>query len=322
MMRSLRAWSVPYTLNMSTQQTAEWLELAIETTPELAEAISDALYPLVEGGVSLEQINRSEDISADRWEDEAATGPVIVRGYLPVDAELEQRRSKVEEALFYLNMVRPVPQPTYKTVRQSDWSEAWKANYKPLRIGTRLVIRPSWFAPDSVETKPDDIVLALDPGMAFGTGLHPTTQLCAMALEREVTPGIDVFDVGTGSGILAIYAIKLGAREALAVDTDPESVRVTHENIGLNGVAGDVAVGQGSFDYTERCFDVLVANILAGVIIKLLEGGMAARGRRFIFSGILDTQAEMVKAAAANAGLRFAGQTQIADWVGLEFTKG
>jgi ribosomal protein L11 methyltransferase len=307
---------------MPTTQATEWLELAIETTPELAEAISDALYPLVEGGVALEQLNRSDDTSADRWEDEAATGPVIVRGYLPIDDALEERRSKVEQALFYLNMVRPVPQPSYKTVRQSDWSEAWKVNYKPLRIGNRLMIRPSWFAPESVETKPDDIVLALDPGMAFGTGLHPTTQLCAMALERMITPGCDVFDVGTGSGILAIYAIKLGAREALAVDTDAESVRVTEENIALNGVADAVAVGKGSFDVTERCFDVLVANILAGVIVKLLDAGMGGRGRRFIFSGILDTQAESVKQAATNAGLRFAGQTQIADWVGLEFTRG
>ncbi len=306
----------------SSPPITEWLELSLETTPELAEAISDALYPLVEGGVSLEQVNRTEGLTADRWEDEAATGPVIVRGYLPKDANLEERRTKVEEALFYLNMVRPVPQPTYKTVAQSDWAESWKVNYKPLRIGNRLVIRPSWFAPDSVETHADDIVLALDPGMAFGTGLHPTTQLCAIALEGCVMPGMTVFDVGTGSGILAIYAIKLGACEALAVDTDPESVRVTLENIGLNAVADKIQVGQGSFDTTETVYDLVVANILAGVIMLMLKTGLAARGRRFVFSGILDTQAEQVIETAVAAGLTLVRQNQILDWVSLEFARG
>jgi ribosomal protein L11 methyltransferase len=297
---------------------SEWLELSLETTPELAEAISDAIFPLVEGGVALEQLNHSDaQRTADRWEDEAATGPVIVRAYLPRDAQLEERRQRVEQALFYLNMVRPVPQPSYRTVAQSDWAELWKANYKPLRIGKHLVIRPSWFEPDSVETGPGDIVLALDPGMAFGTGLHPTTQLCAMALEECVTPGMRVFDVGTGSGILAIYAIKLGAAGALAVDTDPESVRVTLENIGLNGVSGEVAVGQGSFDASAEHFDLVVANILAGVIMMMLENGLARCGKRFIFSGILETQADQVIATAEAAGLRLLERKQMLDWVGL-----
>lgn len=296
-----------------------WLELSLETTPELAEAISDALFPLVEGGVALEQLNRTSGMTADRWEDEAASGPVVVRAYLPNDATLELRRNKVEEALFYLNMVRPIPTPKYREVAQSDWSETWKANYKPLRIGRRLVIRPSWFGPDSIEARPDDIVLALDPGMAFGTGLHPTTQLCAMALEEHVTPGTRVFDVGTGSGILAIYAIKLGAVHALAVDTDVESVRVTHENIALNGVAPLVDVAQGSFDETAEVFDLVVANILAGVIVSMLLGGLAARGRRFIFSGILDTQVDDVVRAAQASGLALLERKQMLDWVGLIF---
>lgn len=296
-----------------------WLELSLETSPELAEAISDALFPLVEGGVALEQLNRASGLTADRWEDEAASGPVVVRAYLPNDETLEARRNKVEEALFYLNMVRPIPAPTYREVAQSDWSETWKANYKPLRIGRRLVIRPSWFGPESIEAQADDIVLALDPGMAFGTGLHPTTQLCAIALEERVTPGTRVFDVGTGSGILAIYAIKLGAERALAVDTDVESVRVTQENIALNGVAPVVAVAQGSFDQTDEVFDLVVANILAGVIIAMLQSGLAARGRQFVFSGILDTQADDVVRAAQASGLALVERKQMLDWVGLIF---
>ena len=296
-----------------------WLELSLETSPELAEAISDALFPLVEGGVALEQLNLASGLTADRWEDEAASGPVVVRAYLPNDETLEARRSKVEEALYYLNMVRPIPAPTYRQVAQSDWSETWKASYKPLRIGRRLVIRPSWFGPDSIEARPDDIVLALDPGMAFGTGLHPTTQLCAIALEERVSPGMRVFDVGAGSGILAIYAIKLGAERALAVDTDVESVRVTQENIALNGVAPVVDVAQGSFDETAEVFDLVVANILAGVIIAMLQSGLAARGRLFVFSGILDTQADDVVRAAQASGLALLERKQMLDWVGLIF---
>ncbi len=301
---------------------SEWLELSLETTPELAEAISDALFPLVEGGVALEQLNLpSEAPVVDRWEDEAAVGPVIVRAYLPKDGQIDERRRKVEEALFYLNMVRPVPHPTYKTVAQSDWSEAWKAHYRPLRIGARLVIRPSWFAPDAVETRAGDIVLALDPGMAFGTGLHPTTQLCAMALEERVRPGLRLFDVGTGSGILAIYAIKLGAASAVAVDTDEESVRVTRENIALNGVADAIEAAQGSFDYTGERFEWVVANILAGVIVSMLKTGLAERGENFIFSGILDSQADEVIRVAAEAGLALVERKQMLDWVGLIFSR-
>jgi ribosomal protein L11 methyltransferase len=306
----------------------EWIELSLETTPELAEAISDALFPLVDGGVSLEQLNRTEG-TADRWEDEAASGPVIVRAYLEKNEQLEERRSKVEHALFYLNMVRPVPPATFRDVAQSDWSEAWKEHYKPLRIGRRLVIRPSWMteqddAAHGIQVKADDVVLALDPGMAFGTGLHPTTQLCAAALEDTVTPGMRIFDVGTGSGILAIYALKLGAASALAVDTDPESVRVTQENVEINGVAAATQVLQGSFDVPEadgEPFDLLVANILAGVIMMMLRGGLAARGRRFVFSGILDTQADAVIATAESAGLRLIERRQMADWMGLVFDR-
>ncbi len=306
----------------------EWVELSLETTPELAEAISDALFPLVDGGVSLEQMNRTEG-TADRWEDEAASGPVIVRAYLEKNEQLAERRSKVEQTLFYLNMVQPVPQPKFRDVAQSDWSEAWKENYKPLRIGRRLVIRPSWISPDAdaahgIEIRSDDIVLALDPGMAFGTGLHPTTQLCAAALEDVVTPGMRVFDVGTGSGILAIYAVKLGAASALAVDTDPESVRVTEENIAINGVASSIEVRQGSFDVPQadgEPYDLLVANILAGVIMSMLRDGLAARGRRFVFSGILDTQADAVVSEAESRGLRLIERRQMLDWVGLIFER-
>jgi ribosomal protein L11 methyltransferase len=297
-----------------------WLELSLETTPELAEAICDAIFPYVEGGVALEQLN-NEQRSADRWEDEVSSGPVIVRAYLPKDETLKDRRIQVEQALAYLGMIQPIPQPTYKDVQQSDWADAWKVNFKPLRIGKRVLIRPSWIDRADVEIRPDDIELSLDPGMAFGTGLHPTTQLCAATLEERVTPGMRVLDVGSGSAILTMLAAKLGARELLGVDIEDESVDAGRENAQLNGVADRVRIEKGSFDSTTETYDLVVANILAGVIRKMLGSGLAERGQLFIFSGILDTQAEDVIAAANAAGLHLIEQKQMLDWVCLVFTR-
>jgi ribosomal protein L11 methyltransferase len=308
---------------MTTANDRHWIELSIETDAELAEAISEAIFQYVEGGVALEQVYRglNDGTTADRWEDEAASGPVVVRAYLPVDATLEERRTKVEQALFYLNMVRPIPQPSYRDVAQSDWANAWKASFKPLRIGRRILIRPSWIDESDAGAQPGDIVLALDPGMAFGTGLHPTTQLCAMALEERVWPGMRVFDVGHGSGVLSILAARLGASAVLGADTDEEAVRVGQENAAINGTAAVTRFAHGSHTSSSETYDIVVANILARVIVAMLDGGLTARGRLFIFSGILDTQATDVKTAAEAAGLALIEQKQMLDWVGLVFEK-
>lgn len=294
-------------------ENPQWLELAIETNSELAEAISEAIYPYVEGGVATEQLANNTGIG-DRWEEEIATGPVIVRGYLPLDGTVDQRRHKVEYALRCLNMVMPVPLPTYKTIARSDWAEAWKVAFKPLRIGNHILVRPSW---TEVVPEPGDIVVALDPGLAFGTGLHPTTQLCAMAIEESVKLGMRVLDVGSGSALLSILAAKFGAREVLGVDIDIEAVRVGRENVLKNGVSDQVYIEPGSYDHGTGVYDVVVANILAGVIVRMLEEGLAQRGKRFIFSGILDTQLPRVSESIAQAGMRLIEQKQSADWVCL-----
>lgn len=296
-----------------TNSVEQWVELSIETDSELAEAISEAIYPFVEGGVALEQINFNDRI-ADRWEDETASGPVVVRAYLPRDETLEERRAGVERALRCLNLIRPVPQPAWRDVAQADWAEAWKAAFKPVRLGRRILVCPSWI---EAEPEPGDIVVTLDPGLAFGTGLHPTTQLCAAALEERIQPGMRALDVGTGSGILSILAVKLGAASALGVDIDAEAVCAARENVARNGVADRVAIALGSWEQAEGVYDVVVANILAGVIHRLLREGLGKTGRAFIFSGILDTQAEEVKAALGEAGLRLVDQKQRADWICL-----
>lgn len=301
-----------------------WLELSLETDAELAEAISEAIFPYVEGGVALEQTNRQQlgGEIADRWEDERAAGPIIVRAYLPDDETLAERKRKVEEALAYLNLVQPTPQPAYRIVAQSDWADAWKASFKPLRIGRRILIRPSWMNDASPgDAAERDVVIALDPGMAFGTGLHPTTQLCAAAMEDYVQPGMRVLDVGSGSGILSILAAKLGAREVVGVDTDAEAVRVGRENVQANGVTDRVTIAHGSHEIAHGVYDLVVANILAGVIIRMLAEGLASRAPRFVFSGILDAQAADVARAAEAAGLSIAEQRAMDDWICLMCTR-
>jgi len=299
-----------------------WLELSIETDGELAEAISEALFPLVEGGVALEQRNRRLDdqATADRWEDEPADGPIIVRAYLPVDEALEARRQRVEQALACLNLIRPVPTPAYRIVAQSDWADAWKAGFQPLRIGRRILITPSWLrAPDYNPER--DLLITLDPGMAFGTGLHPTTQLCAAALEDYVEAGMRVLDVGSGSGILSILAAKLGASEVVGVDIDTEAVRAGQENAARNAVSDRVRIIHGAHDAATGHYDLIVANILAGVIAQMLAEGLGARGARFIFSGILDSQREQVIRAAEQAGLYLEEVRTSNDWVCLIFER-
>ncbi|MBX7213983.1 MAG: 50S ribosomal protein L11 methyltransferase [Thermoflexales bacterium] len=301
-------------------ENPRWLEVEIDAEEELADPISEAIYEHVEGGVAIEQLNDRLG-TADRWEDELATGPIKVRGYLPMDETLESRKLAIEKAIFYLGMVRPIAAPRYRVVEQSDWANAWKVAFKPLRLGKRIVIRPSWISAAEFPSQPGDVTLLLDPGLAFGTGLHPTTQMCALAVEEQTRPGMRVLDVGAGSGVLAILAAKFGAREALGVDTDPEADRATRENAAINGVADVVTSRRGSLADAaeERPFDLVVANILAGVIIAMLRGtpSLASYGPRFIFSGILDTQAADVIAAMEAAGLRLVERKLIADWVCL-----
>lgn len=298
---------------------SRWLELAIETDAESAEAISEAIFPYVEGGVALEQRNQRlhDGTTADRWEDEAADGPVIVRAYLPMDDALPSRRAAIEQALAYLGLVRPIPPPTYRTVAQSDWATAWRASFKPLRIGDRIVIRPSWLDTEATPPDDDDLVITLDPGMAFGTGLHPTTQLCALALLDLVRPGMRVLDVGSGSGVLSILAAQLGAGEVIGVDTDEEAVRGGRENAAANSVGDRVRIERGSHEAATGYFDLVVANILAKVIIRLLAEGLATRATTFIFSGILDSQLSDVRRAAEEAGLEVSEVRTMLDWVCL-----
>lgn len=284
----------------------EWLEVSVDVEAEVAEAVAEVLSRYAKGGVAIEA-------GPEGWQ----AGPVSVRAYLPVDDELWTKKQKIEEALWHLGQIRPIPEPSFRSVAEKDWEEAWKKRLKVLRLGERVVIQPSWL---DYHEGPEDVVIRLDPGMAFGTGLHPTTQICLRALEDFVRPGMEVLDLGTGSGILAIAAAKLGAVRVLAVDNDPQAVRVARRNVIDNGVRDRVQVREGSLPDVSGYYDLVVVNILARVIVELIGEGLAERLRPeavLITAGITIDSASEVAEAFERGGLELVDQRQQDDWVSL-----
>jgi len=285
----------------------EWLEVSVEVDHETAEAVAEVLSRYTRQGVVIEG-------GPEGWE----TEPVIVRGYLPADDQLWSVKRKVEEGLWHLGQIRPIPAPSFRTIAEEDWAEAWKKQLKVLRIGERLVIRPSWL---DHRPEPRDVIIELDPGMAFGTGLHPTTQLCLCALERLVRPGVEVLDLGTGSGILAIAAAKLGAGHVDAFDNDQQAVKVARGNVTKNGVADGVTVRKGSLSDATGRYDLVVVNILARVVMEMAEAGLSDRlrpGGVMVAAGITDDQAPEVVAALERNSLELTDQRERGDWVSLQ----
>jgi ribosomal protein L11 methyltransferase len=267
---------------------------------------------------------------------------------LPLDERAEETRARVEHALWHFGRLRPVGSLRVQQLEEQDWADAWKQHYTIQRIGERTVVVPSWLEYDP---HPGDVVLRLDPGMAFGTGLHPTTQLCVMLLEHYLRPGCRTLDLGCGSGILAIAAAKLGAVSVLALDTDPIAVAATRENVERNGVAEFVQAAEGSlgggvalghwlgweqvasrksqdmeqsdvpYDLRPATCDLIVANIIARVLAALAVdmAGALVPGGMLIASGIIaEREAEVVEAFAA-AGLTPIERRQDGDWVALVY---
>lgn len=299
--------------------TTQWLEVSMRVDGEAAEAVAEVMQRYGYQGVAIEQ----EGIMPEAWSEDEVPPPqrLILRAYFPVDAETEELRAKLEASLSFMNVQYPMSKPAYRLVDEADWAEAWKAHYHPVRIGRRLLIRPLWI---EVETHPIDVVVALDPGMAFGTGTHPTTQLCLEALDALTTPGMTALDLGCGSGILAIAAAKLGAAHVLALDIDAIAVESTRKNAEQNGVADIISVQQGSLEEvlaSGQQFDLLAANILARVIIQMCDqrlGDVVKLGGVGVFSGIILEQAGDVEAALRQTGLTPYARRLMGDWVAIE----
>lgn len=287
----------------------EWLEISVQVDGEAAEAVSEVLNRYGRGGAVIEQrlvsgLGAHEDIDE-----------LVVKAYIP--AGETQTRRQIEEALWHLGRLYPIPEPVFTVLTEADWAEAWKAHYTVLHVGRRTVIVPRWLA---YEPQPGEVVLLLDPGMAFGTGTHPTTRLCLEALEGRIAPGMRVLDLGTGSGVLSIAAARQGAAAVDAVDVDEIAVAAARENVAANGVDDVVRVVGGSLERAEGAYDLVLVNILAGVILSLLHAGLAdsvAPGGMVIASGIIDDQADGVCAALEARGIKVVERLVERDWVAL-----
>lgn len=299
----------------------KWLEIAVRVNREDVDAVSGIFDRIETGGVVIEDSaliydvivkGNSETVAIDTPVDPSALP--VVKGYLPVDERLCGRLEEFHEGLSRIDPVYP-GQVTFRETEDSNWLGRWREFYQPVRVGRRLLVKPVWMAGDPEK---DLLVILLDPGMAFGCGTHPTTTMCMGLLEDVITGGETVLDVGTGSGILAITAARLGAAAVVAVDSDPVAVRVVRENVAANGVEGIVAVREGNLlDGIEAAADVVVANIVADVIIRLLPSAVPRlkKGGKFIASGVIAHRREEVAGALDAAGLRTIRILNEGEWV-------
>ncbi len=288
-----------------------WCEISAAVPVEQAELAAEAMRAVAPDGVAIEDplipLGPDEGVRLERRR------PSVVKAYLPVDDRLGERLDALDAALAALGLH---PELRTRTVREQEWADAWKAHFHVERIGRRLVIRPSW---RPFTSQPGDVVIELDPGMAFGTGQHPTTRTCLELLEEHVRPGDTVLDVGTGSGILAVAAVKLGAARCLALDVDPQAVRVARENAARNGVADRVKVMEGTLtadDARRHAFDLAVANITAAAVAALAPALAAALrpGGTLIGSGIVADRLDAVQTALAAAKLSVTEVRAVGDW--------
>jgi len=310
----------------------DWIAISVQADGEAAEAVSELFNrlnsrPDGQGG-AVTEVSGFDPIGEDHH-------PVVtVCTYLPAAAaDTPERQRQIEEGLWYLGRIHPLGEPQVRRLAEEDWANAWKASYRPLRIGRRFLVIPAWQA-DEVRPDPGDLAIILDPGMAFGTGLHPSTQLCLIAMEEVVRPGQRVLDAGCGSGILSIAAARLGAAGVDAFDIDPIALHATAENAALNDlpIAIDAFVSAGPDpspfwappDRPRPAWDVILVNILPHIILALLEAGLhtcLAPAGRMILAGIIEEREPEVRAALAARGLAVVKRLGSGDWVGLVVTQ-
>lgn len=296
-----------------------WLELSLNLNGELAEAVTEVLSRYASGGVAIE-------MPADSNGDLSATTDVLVKAYIPIDGQEDEQRRHIEESLWHLSQIQPLPEPDFRIIKEADWQTSWKKHFQPIAIGKRLLIIPPWITTEEIDRK----VIVLEPGMAFGTGLHPSTRICLEAMEDILQPGDNILDIGCGTGILSIAAILLGANHVLAVDTDEIAVQATRENAERNRVAEYIRVESGSLEQVKilqtetQKPDLIVANILSHILMDLIQSGLATCVKpkgRIILSGILVEQVEPLVNLAADAGLELINVSSEKDWRGLIFKR-
>ena len=294
----------------------KWLELSVTTPPEFVEPLSQIFYRYGHGGVAIEQ-----DGGFNPDEDEAPPAPdrVTVKTYLPLNSTTQERRNRIDVGVRLVAHVSPISPLQDRVLDEEDWQNSWKEHFHVLHIGKRTVVVPTWRTYEPAES---EIVITLDPGMAFGTGHHPTTRMCLELLEDLAHPAMDLLDVGCGSGILSIAAARHGARSVFGLEVDSVAVGVANQNIRENGTPQNIRIAQGSLphpDVRPRSYDIALANISAKVVSEMAcELVKALRpGGKLVASGILLDNKDGVVDALASAGGRLEETIVDGDWVTL-----
>lgn len=300
-----------------------WFEIACDVPAEYADILSAFLTDLSGSGVSV------ENLSVDAFSvSEIPDSPrMTIRAYFSAEADTSLKMAELETYLQKFTARQPgviIPPPTIKEVRSEDWSTSWKVHFKPLRVGSRLLIIPTW---EEAQPLPDDLVIRIDPGMAFGTGGHETTRLCLELLENSLSSpspaSTSLLDLGTGSGILAMAASLLGAGRILALDIDPDAVEIARENIAMNGLAAKIVCDTKPLESIAENFDVILANILAEELIRLAPWLVARlnAGGKLILSGILAEKEGLVSQGFAQQPLQFVKTTTAGEWVAMLYRR-
>lgn len=307
----------------------KWTEVHIVTTEEASDAISEMLTTIGAGGVVIEDPNEirrqiespdSLDYADQEFMDSLGT-EVTIKAYFNQESTPEELSVLIQEKLSFISRFLEVGKgyAGYSQVDDEDWATAWKKYYKPFHISGSVVIKPSWEEYDKQE---NEIVIELDPGMAFGTGTHETTRLCSQFLEQYVKNGDTVIDVGCGTGILSIIAVKLGAKHAEAVDIDDVAARVSRENCEINGVTDSINVRKGVLaDIEPQKADIVVANIIADVVISLSEliPQYLKKGGLLLTSCIIRERKEDVIQIYKALGFELINSEEIGEWVAIVF---
>ncbi|MBU5440442.1 50S ribosomal protein L11 methyltransferase [Paenibacillus sp. MSJ-34] len=316
-----------------------WHEITIHTTEEAVEMISNFLHEAGAGGVSIEEsgtLNKKRDTSLGQWYEfplnDIPEGQAVIQGYFAEETDMDEIAEQIRPRIEQLREFDIDPgQYTirFRTVNEEDWANAWKQYFKPIRVSDTLTIKPTWeqYAPKSQDEK----MIELDPGMAFGTGTHPTTSLCLRTLESVIQGGEEVIDVGTGSGILAIGAAKLGAKQVLALDLDPVAVSSAGENVRLNGLEHQITVHlsdllqvlndangeEGAKLGVTLPVQVVVANILAEIILLFIDDvyRVLQPGGTYIASGIYKNKEQVVADALEAANFTIVERFRDEDWI-------
>lgn len=302
----------------------EWQEITVITVSEAVEAVAECFYQVGSGGVVIEDPELLKTkISEGNWdafelpEERLYQSSPVVKGYLPINdslpQKLEQLKLGIEEIMARLGEKNS--EIRLAIVQEEDWANSWKVYFKPIKLGSRIVIKPTW---EDYQAGEDEIVLEMDPGMAFGCGTHATTTMSALLLEKFLHPGFKVIDVGTGTGILAMIAASLGAEEVLALDYDEVAVKVAQENIQQNGLAHLITVKKNNLLVgVEQKVELIVANIVAATIIKLALQAKERlnQGGFFLVSGIIKERREEVFTALQEIGFVLREEKTQEDWV-------